>query len=151
MKILLLLAIVVTHTAFTQTIKLPEPIPLVEQINKLPITYISQTPIKTDKEIVKELIKVKGIQYNVSIPLMNQIVHCESGFNPNLQSSHRYKHSRYAPVGSRELSFGAVQIHLPAHPHITKEQALNPEFAIDFLASNLAKGKGKMWSCYPRG
>ena len=51
-------------------------------------------------------------------------------------------------MGQREQSFGLVQIHLPAHRTITKEQALDPEFAIDFLAKNLAQGRGTMWSCY---
>jgi hypothetical protein len=51
-------------------------------------------------------------------------------------------------VGDREQSFGLVQIHLPAHPQVSKEQALDPEFAINFLAKSLQNGKGGMWSCY---
>lgn len=31
-----------------------------------------------------------------------------------------------------EQSFGLAQIHLPSHPHITKEQAMDAYFAIDF-------------------
>lgn len=32
-----------------------------------------------------------------------------------------------------EESYGLAQIHLPSHPHISKEQALNAYFAIDFM------------------
>lgn len=81
---------------------------------------------------------------------MAEIISCESGWNPNIQSSHHYT-AKNVPkgykVGDREQSFGLVQIHAPAHPGITKEQALDPEFAIDFLARNIAAGKASMWSC----
>ena len=33
---------------------------------------------------------------------------------------------------------------------ITKEQAFDPEFSIDFLAKNLAKGNGKIWTCFSK-
>ena len=98
---------------------------------------------------VKQLIHVKGVQYGVSEPLMQEIINCESGGSTTIQSQHRYTSNRYGPVGSQELSFGPVQIHLPAHPNITKEQATDPEFAVDFLAKNLKVGNGRIWSCYP--
>ncbi len=98
---------------------------------------------------VKELIKVKGIQYDVSQELMKEIINCESSGSTTIQSKHIYKTNKYGPINTREQSYGLVQIHLPAHPDITKEQAIDPEFSIDFLAKNLSQGKGKMWSCYP--
>lgn len=80
---------------------------------------------------------------------MTAIIHCESQGSTTIQSNHRY--STYVPkgyqVGDREQSFGLVQIHLPAHPNITKEQAINPEFAIEFLAKNLKAGRASMWTC----
>lgn len=66
---------------------------------------------------------------------MTKIINCESSRNPNA-------------VGDRGNSFGLVQIHLPSHPSITKEQALDEEYAIDFLAKNLSEGKGYLWTCY---
>lgn len=81
---------------------------------------------------------------------MSAIIACESGWNPNIQSNHRYSASNVPKgykVGDREQSFGLVQIHAPAHPHITREQALDPEFAIEFLARNLKAGKHRMWTC----
>ena len=98
---------------------------------------------------VKEKIKVKAFQYEVSPRLMEEIVNCESNGSTTIQSRHIYTSNKYGKIGTREMSYGLVQIHLPAHPEITKEQAMNADFALDFLAKNLKAGKGKMWSCYP--
>jgi soluble lytic murein transglycosylase-like protein len=75
------------------------------------------------------------VRYGVNLSLMEAIIRCESSFNPNA-------------VGDFGQSFGLVQIFLPAHPSITKDQALDPTFAVDFLARNLAAGKGSMWTCF---
>jgi len=86
-------------------------------------------------------------KHGVSEELVYSIVSCETAdtFDPLIQSYATY------PNGEREKSFGLAQIHLPAHPAITKEMAQNPDFALEFLTSNLAKGRGSMWSCYPKG
>lgn len=81
---------------------------------------------------------------------MSSIIGCESGWDYTIQSKHTY-HEKNVPkgyqVGDTEQSYGLVQIHLPAHPSIKKEDAINPEFAIDFLAKNLKAGKANMWTC----
>lgn len=79
------------------------------------------------------------------------VVQCESNFDPTIQSNLRYTFSdpkRGIIKGERELSFGVVQISLPHHPYISKEQALDEDFALNYLADQLAKGKGNMWTCY---
>ena len=82
---------------------------------------------------------------------MMSVINCESQYHPSIQSKHVYT-ERNVPkgyaVGDREQSYGLVQIHLPAHSSVTKAQATDPEFAVDFLAKNLAVGKGSMWTCY---
>lgn len=52
----------------------------------------------------------------------------------------------WGKVGDRENSWGPAQIHLPAHPDITKEEASDPDFALNFMAEHLSKGQDK-WSC----
>lgn len=49
-----------------------------------------------------------------------------------------YCESHYRNIKSMldEESYGIAQIHLPSHPNITKEQALNPEFSIQWMANN---------------
>jgi len=80
---------------------------------------------------------------------MEQIIGCESGWDYTIQSHHRY-HSGNVPkgysVGDREQSYGLVQIHLPAHG-VAKEDALDPEFAIDWMAKNIATRGTSMWTC----
>ena len=76
-------------------------------------------------------------KYGVNRSLLAQIIKCESGSNPNA-------------VGDHGTSFGLVQIHLPAHPNITKEQALDPEFSTDYLAKQISIGNANMWSCYKK-
>lgn len=48
----------------------------------------------------------------------------------------------------REDSWGVAQIHLPAHLDITKAQALDPLFAINWAAQQFADGRAYMWTCY---
>jgi hypothetical protein len=87
----------------------------------------------------------------VSRYVAQAVAKCESGYNVSVQSKHRYTESNVPKgykVGDREQSFGLVQIHLPAHPSISKEQATDPEFAAEFLVKNLSQGKGSMWTCY---
>lgn len=53
----------------------------------------------------------------------------------------------WGKVGDRERSFGPVQIHEPAWPSISREEAVDPYFALDFLAENVARGRSSMWTC----
>lgn len=57
---------------------------------------------------------------------MKRTLWCESRFY-NIQSN-------IVRRGVREESYGIAQIHLPSHPSISKEQALDPEFAISFMS-----------------
>lgn len=101
---------------------------------------IATAPAPTLDELpIEELIAHFATQYNVSSSTMTKIIACESSFRPNIINS-----------TSREYSVGLVQINLKAHTKITEEQAKNPVFAVEFLAENLSKGKGRMWSCYKK-
>lgn len=50
-------------------------------------------------------------------------------------------------IGDYGTSFGIAQIHLSAHPDITKAQALDPKFSIDYAAQQFATGNSSMWTC----
>ena len=100
------------------------------------ISYIKPPePPRTDKQAILEYISFYAEKHAVSEITMQRVIACESG----------YKHTA---IGDGGNSYGLVQIHLPSHPTITKEQATNPLFAVEFLAENLADGKGKLWTCY---
>lgn len=71
-----------------------------------------------------------------------KIVSCEDGaLDPGIQSGF------IRPDGKREESWGLAQINLPYHPEVSKEEAIEPSFAIDFLIRNVVAGKEKIWVC----
>ncbi len=104
------------------------------------VTYTAAPEPKT----VNELVDYYSKQYDVSRDVMHTVIKCESLASTTVQSFHK------DPTGpnGREDSWGLVQIHLPFHPTVTREQATDPEFAIRFLAKNLSQGQGKLWTCY---
>lgn len=51
-------------------------------------------------------------------------------------------------IGDGGTSLGLAQIHLPAHTEITRAQALDPYFAIPWMASQWENDQAAMWSCW---
>ena len=98
-------------------------------------TYAQVAEAPEQNMTIKEIISNEARLHDVSEEVMNKVIGCESNYNPEA-------------VGDNNHSFGAVQIYLDYHPEVTKSQAFDPEWAISFLADNLSKGKGKLWSCY---
>lgn len=85
------------------------------------------------EKTISEIIDEKALQYNVSATRLTFFIKCESGFNPKALN----------PNG--EFSVGLSQINLEAHTNITREQAEDPTFAVNFMAENFSKGKYNMW------
>lgn len=90
-------------------------------------------PVATTSEI-NSIIDRQAWVNGVSAARMHQLIRCESSKNQNA-------------VGDEGRSFGLVQIFLPAHPEISQEEALNPEFAIRYLAREMKKGNISQWTC----
>lgn len=90
---------------------------------------------------IPALIARYASKYGVSRDLMTKLVSCETSgtFDPAIQSRH------IRADGTREKSFGLAQIHLPDHEDVTLEQAKDPDFALDFMATHLAAGRLWMW------
>lgn len=101
---------------------------LVASSDDLPPSYVPS---------VHQVIVRQSRIYAVPEKTIEAIVSCESSGNP-------YAHK----LTKREDSWGLVQINLLAHPEITKEEAINPDFAVSYLASELSTNHGGMWSCY---
>lgn len=84
------------------------------------------------------LIEKYALKWQISPVTLNYIIKCESSYN------------RYAVNNTQgvEFSVGLAQINLLAH-NITREQAEDPDFAINFMAKNLSEGHWRMWyTCY---
>ena len=92
-------------------------------------------PPEVPKMSIDELISLNAIKYHVSSKTLHSVIKCESGYNE-------------LAIGDSGQSYGLVQIHLPSNKTITKTQAFNPEFAIEFLAKGLSTGRGNAWTCF---
>jgi soluble lytic murein transglycosylase-like protein len=75
-------------------------------------------------------------EYNVSAEVISNVIRCESNFNPEAVND-----------SAIEYSVGLVQINLRVHKDVTFEQAVDPDFAIKYIASRVDKTP-HMWSCY---
>ena len=91
-------------------------------------------PLEIERARNKAIIISKAGEWGIDSNLALKIVRCESGFDSKA-------------IGDKGKSFGLWQIHLPAHPHITKEQALNPIWSTEWAMEKLKDGKAKIWSC----
>lgn len=102
-------------------------------------------------EQVTNLVYETADRYGANKGEMLKTVECESPklkidgvimYDTQGQSNQKYKN------GNREESFGLSQIHLPAHPDITKQQAQDPHWSLDWMANEFAEGRASKWSCY---
>lgn len=121
-----------------------------EEHNKQhPLVYVAQAQVIepevvliesridwTEERIAKE-VEEQAQKYGRNPDHLKAIIECESQGSTTIQSFHKKN-------GVREDSWGLVQIHLPSHPTITKEQAIDPSFAIEFLAENIDE---VTWTC----
>ena len=96
----------------------------------------------TKNELIEKVYKYAKIHKNSPDKIIKTI-NCENReWDIKLQS--RIINKR----GNREDSWGLSQIHLPSHPDITKKQAQDPDFAINYMAEHL--GRDVTWSCYKK-
>ena len=113
------------------------------------------TPVATIRiekvgDDVKQLIIDAANRHSIDSKEFLALAMCESSLNPTVQSRLRYKkdHPQWGvKKGDRELSFGLFQIHLPDNPSITKDEALDPYFAIEWAAIKF-KDDPAIWACY---
>lgn len=94
--------------------------------------------VRASKEYVLNKITEVSKDFGVSETLLDFIVRQESQYNS-------------CAVGDKDLpapSLGLTQISMYYNPNITPEQAYNPSFAIEYLASLIRAGKARQWSTY---
>lgn len=106
-------------------------------------TTKTETPkiVLETREQMEEFLKKYSEKMGIPFQPVYNVISCESGWNPKIQSQH-------IKDGKQEESFGLAQIYLPAHPNVTKEQALDPEFSIKFIVDKFAEGKAYLWTCW---
>lgn len=112
---------------------------------------IIEVPKNAKQEWIEHLYR-EAARYGADPEKMIATIECESaGWQPEIQSWHRYEFSdpkRGIVTGERELSFGLAQIHLPDHQQVSREEAIDPYYAITFAAQHFGENNGKIWTCY---
>lgn len=101
-----------------------------------PKTATSTTEViaTTTESALHALVAQEAAKAGVNPYTMDKVINCESQWNPKA-------------VGDHGTSYGLAQIHLPAHPDITKAQAEDPKYAIHFMATMFAEGNENAWTC----
>lgn len=94
---------------------------------------IADAPL--DASSTTALIRAAAVKYGLNYDHFYRTLRCESGLNTNA-------------IGDHGTSFGVAQIHLPAHPDITRQEAMNGRWSIEWAAEQFATGGAPMWSCY---
>lgn len=92
--------------------------------------YASNTPQSLISKVAEEVGISSSTLYNLAMS--------ESNLNPNA-------------IGDKGCSVGIVQINLCVHTSISKEQALNPEWALRYAAREILADREDAWSvcnCY---
>lgn len=88
---------------------------------------------------IEEYIHYVAQREGVDVGEALKVARCESGL-------------RWGAINhtEKEYSVGVFQINLKAHPHITKEQALNPFFNIGWAIDRMKEGKSGWWTCWTK-
>lgn len=104
------------------------------------VTHIDWTQSRIRKQVEEDATK-----YGVDADEMWNVIMCESQDNGEASTTIQ---SHWVKNGKRENSWGLAQIHLDSHTNVTREQAIDPLFAIDFMAKHFATGDKWMWTCW---
>lgn len=99
------------------------------------VTYPIATTTPSEPASIERRIEISADKYGANSDVLRDVLTCESGLRPDA-------------VGDHGESFGIAQIHLPDHPNITIDQALDADFSIDFIAREFSIGHAWKWSCW---
>lgn len=92
-----------------------------------------------NKQDIKLIIIEAAFRHEIDAKKFLATAKCEDKFQ-NIQST-------IVKNGTREESYGVFQIHLPSHPSVSKEQALDPHWASEWSAKKFKKNP-RIWTCY---
>lgn len=113
------IALVASLATSTVSLVLKDVEPVVEQI-------VLPAIAEASSETLQESAKRVADEHNVSFTIMNRIITDESRWNPGA-------------VGA-EGELGLAQIYLKYHPSVSREEAKDPLFSMDFIAHELING-----------
>lgn len=103
-----------------------------------PVAYAAPLATSTLMEMAAQT----ASEYHLDLKKFDGTIQCESGWNPTVQSAYK------TPSNELEDSWGLVQINLEENPTVTKQEALDPEFALQFMAKEWVDGNASHWTAY---
>lgn len=108
-----------------------------------PAALVIQPTQPPSTTTIEALVRATEAQYGLGSSFYNTLK-CESAGWQNKQSQVLH------PAGPNGLedSWGVAQIHLPDHPEITKEEALDPTVAVPWAAEMFREGNAHLFTCY---
>ena len=118
----------------------PDPPPPLPPVQIIQIAHAEEIPISaTSSMSIPEKIRYYAELYDVSATSMQRTITCESNASSTRQSEH------LDPTGpnGREDSWGLVQLHLPSHRNVSRAEALDPDFALNFMARETSRPAGR--------
>lgn len=143
--------------------------PHVTSYNAPPFAPLSVRVVLADEKTrwtmpeIVQIAQAKADKYHVSRETMVRVTKCEiptvkiDGIlyydKDDSQSRIRYnegqiaRHPNWGKVGDREGSWGPAQIHLVDNPSISKKEAVDPYWALDFMARKISQGEAWRWTC----
>jgi soluble lytic murein transglycosylase-like protein len=107
----------------------PSTIAVKVEVEEAPIEKPYLAP-KTVVEVIVETARLHAIDEKKFLA----VAKCESSLNPSA-------------VGDGGKSYGLFQIHLPSHPDVSKEDALNQVWASEWAAKKFKKNP-RIWTCF---
>lgn len=106
------------------------------EVVKNPVAIPAYAAPEASTKPVEESLEEKAIriakEYGIDQESLFNLIACESSWNPKADN---------------QEDRGLVQINRLSHPEISDAEAFDPDFAIDYAAKSLSKGKGYMWTC----
>lgn len=101
---------------------------------------ISSSTIEFGSTTAELIIDAYAVKEGILADPLVKTLACESGLRADAKGD-------FSTTTNTYTSFGVAQIHLVAHPDITKEEALDPFFAIGWAAHQFKLGNQHLWTC----
>lgn len=120
-----------------RVVEMPPPIPFfaitVQTAQALELPPPTPKPLSTAELVALATSTAK--KYGLNADHFVKVISCESGWDPNI-------------TGDHGESIGIAQIHLPDHPNISRENALDPVWSINWMAKEWRADRAYEWTCW---
>lgn len=126
----------------TPLVALEAPVP-----EKTEVSIDSRELADLTPESLKQYLWAKGTEMGLSEAEIGQIEDTIGGVIGTL-CPHGESAWKINAVGDDGQSYGLAQIHLPSNPDVTRAEAEDPIFSLNFIIDGWLEGRQERWTCY---